>query len=104
MKSILHDEKEGCYVCTHNLVKTPYSDKRTFYVTECHHIFFGVANRRLSEKHGMKVRLCQEHHRGNTGVHNNRVLDLLLKEIAQRKFEETHSRQDFIQVFGKSYL
>ena len=103
MKSILQSEKE-CYVCAHNLVFVPYGNERSNYVIEDHHVFFGTANRKLSEKHGLKVWLCQEHHRGNTGVHNNRVLDLLLKEIAQRKFEETHHRQDFIKIFGKSYL
>ena len=91
MKSIIQDDKQ-CFVCGQ------------YHWLESHHIFFGTANRKLSEKYGLKVWLCHEHHRGNTGVHQDRVLDVAIKKVAQRKFEETHSRLDFINIFGKSYL
>jgi hypothetical protein len=91
MKSIIQDEKR-CYICGQA------------HWIEDHHIFFGTANRKLSEKYGLKVYLCQEHHRGNTGVHNNRELDLKLKRIAQTAFEKNHSREEFISVFGRNYL
>ena len=91
MKSILQKNKE-CYVC------------RTTYQLEEHHIFFGTANRKQSEKCGLKVWLCAEHHRGNSGVHHNRELDLSIKEFAQSEFEKTHSREEFIRIFGKNYL
>lgn len=41
---------------------------------------------------------------GDNGVHFNRRLDLYLKAIAQVKFEQEHTREDFIKTFGKSYL
>lgn len=87
---VLNDE--SCLICgtTHDL--------------HVHHVFFGTANRRKSEKHGMKVYLCREHHTGNSGVHHNKQLDLEVKMWAQGKFEETHSRQHFINIFGKNYL
>lgn len=103
MQSILQTEKE-CYVCANHLVAVDHAKCSRYAGLESHHVFHGTANRKLSEKHGLKVWLCQEHHRGNTGVHNNRVLDLLLQESAQREFEETYSRQEFIKIFGKSYL
>lgn len=107
MNSILQEKKE-CFACASHLVAVDFSKCSRFANLECHHVFFGTANRKLSELYGLKVWLCQEHHRGNSGVHNNRVLDLLLKELAQRKFEEyckcTYNRNDFIQIFGKSYL
>lgn len=90
MKSILQTEKE-CFVC------------KTTYGLEEHHVCFGFA-RKPSEQHGLKVWLCAEHHRGNTGVHQDRELDLSIKRMAQRRFEENHSRELFIQIFGKSYL
>lgn len=31
-------------------------------------------------------------------------LDLKLKEMAQAKFEETHTREEFIRIFGRNYL
>ena len=72
-----------------------------------HHIFHGVSNRKNSEKYGLKVPLCYECHEGKNGVHhnsNNNDADLYLKRIGQAKFEETHTRQEFISIFGKSYL
>lgn len=90
-KPIIQKEKE-CFVCrsTQNLQE--------------HHIFYGTANRRMSEMHGMTVWLCQMHHTGNRGVHFDKALDTKLKEIGQKKFEETHSREEFIKVFGRNYL
>lgn len=91
MKSILQTEKE-CYVC-----------KRTD-VHE-HHIFFGSANRKQSEKYGLKIWLCPPHHNmSDRGIHFDHRFDKAVKQIAQAKFEETHSREEFIQIFGKSWL
>lgn len=70
-----------------------------------HHVF-GGPNRNLSEKYGFKVLLCIKHHTDNKhGVHGeNKNLRVVLKQIAQREFEKNHSREDFINIFGKSYL
>lgn len=38
------------------------------------------------------------------GVHFNPVQDALLKKNAQEKFEETHSHEEFMRLFGKNYL
>ena len=92
MKSIIQDEKQ-CFVCgtTLNL--------------QDHHIIYGTSNRKQSEKYGLKVWLCQEHHTGSTGVHFNRNLDIYLKKLAQEHFEaEYGARNVFRSVFGKSYL
>lgn len=92
MKSIIQDEKE-CFVCgtTLNL--------------QDHHIIYGTANRKNSEKYGLKVWLCQEHHTGGTGVHFNKDLNLHLKKLAQEQFEARFGgKEAFIRVFGKSYL
>jgi hypothetical protein len=40
----------------------------------------------------------------NEGVHFNKKLDLKIKQLAQAKFEETHTREDFRAAFGKSWL
>lgn len=90
-KSILQDEKE-CFIC------------KTTYNLEEHHIF-RAPYRNASERYGLKVWLCQPHHTGNQGVHNgNVIVDKYLKQLAQKKFEEEHSREEFIQKFGRSYL
>ena len=93
MKSVLQDTKE-CYICG-----------RTNCL-EDHHIFFGTANRKRSEKRGLKVWLCNADHRnGFQAVHRNRETDLHLKEMAQTYYEQNiGTREQFIIEFGKSYL
>ena len=92
MKTVLQTNKE-CFVCgtTNNL--------------ESHHVFGGTANRKVSERYGLKVWLCHEHHTGNTGVHFNPELNQQLHEIAQRFYEAHYgTREDFRRDFGKSWL
>lgn len=92
MKSIVQKEY-CCLVCktTRDLHK--------------HHCFFGTANRKKSEKHGLTVWLCSRHHNGSDyGVHFNKQLDKNIKQLAQRKFEETHSREEFMREFGRNWL
>lgn len=74
--------------------------------SECiHHIFGGYGRRSVSEKYGFIVPLTNdEHNMSNYGVHFNRELDLKLKRECQTKFEETHSREEFIRLVGRNYL
>ena len=90
-KSILQDEKE-CYI--------------TGSICDLHehHIYPGK-NRKISEKYGFKVWLRSDwHNMRDYGVHFNKNLDLRLKQECQAKFEETHTREEFIKLIGKSYL
>lgn len=52
----------------------------------------------------MKVWLCARHHTSDYGVHFNKELDLKLKRMGQKKFEEKHTREEFIRLFGRNYL
>lgn len=93
-KSILQNEKK-CYITgqTNNLHR--------------HHIYFGNPYRRISEENGFWVYLAGYlHNQSNEGVHckNGRELDLILKQHCQRKYEETHSREEFLKLIGKSYI
>jgi len=70
-----------------------------------HHVYFGSANRRLSEKWGMVAMLCPDcHQNGPHAVHRCRETDLMIKRKYQRIFEETHTRVLFIGIFGRNYL
>lgn len=93
-KSIVSNERV-CWVCG-----TPYGLHR-------HHIYEGVANRKLSEKYGCWVYLCGKHHNLDTraGVHFNKPLDDRLKKYTQECFEaKLGTREDFRRIFGKSYI
>ena len=93
MKSIIQTERE-CYVCG------------TTQDIHEHHIFEGTANRRQSEKYGMKIFLCGRHHNmSNEGVHFKKELDLKLKQQCQKAWEyQIGTREQFIMLFGRNYL
>lgn len=93
MKSIIQKNKE-CYVCS------------TTYNLHSHHIYFGNPWRKLSERYGMKVYLCWQHHEGTYGVHgkHGHDLDMKLKKKGQEVFEEYYSDLNFKDIFGKNYL
>lgn len=92
-------------------MKSIISNKKTCFVCGCsydihkHHIYYGTANRRLSEKYGCWVYLCGKHHNlSNEGVHFNKNLDTKLKQFCQEKWEEKRTREEFMRVFGRNYL
>ena len=93
MKSILQSEKV-CYLTgsTYNLHR--------------HHIYAG-SRRPISEREGFWVWLTGYYHnQSNAGVHgkDGHELDWKLKQDCQRKYEETHSREEFMWLIGKNYL
>lgn len=92
-KSIISNDTV-CYVC-----KNPMNIHR-------HHIYEGTGRRKLSEKYGCWVYLCARHHNmSNEGVHFNKELDLKLKRICQKKWENKYGPRDkFIRVFGRNYM
>lgn len=91
-KSIVVKDMQHCMICG-----SPY--------IQIHHCFYGTANRKISDRLGLVVPLCQEHHTGNNGVHFDKKLDMLVKTMAQGSFEnQIGSREDFRRLFGRSYL
>ncbi|WP_343247744.1 hypothetical protein [Diplocloster hominis] len=97
--SILHTEDGTCYLCM-----KLNQDFRRYQVLHEHHIF-GGPNRAISEAEGMKVFLCLEHHiSGPAAVHNNHENMLILQQDAQRLYEVTHTRQEFMKLIGRNYL
>lgn len=90
-QSILTGDMESCMVCGK-------------LHPECHHVFFGP-NRKWSDKYGLVVPLCNEHHRGSDiSPHFNREFDLQLKQYAQERFEEEYPELSFREIFGRNYL
>jgi hypothetical protein len=72
--------------------------------TEKHHIF-GGAYRKKSEKFGFTVYLCHFcHNEPPDGVHFNKERRNYLKRIAQKEYEQTHTREEFIAEFSKNFI
>lgn len=88
-KSIMQTEKK-CYV------------SGAEYNLDSHHVMTGTANRKLSEKYGLKVWLRHDIH---MDLHDrNKELEIKLKQDAQRAFEEKYSHQLWMDIFKKNYL
>lgn len=86
-KSIIQDTKR-CYLCGNT------------QFLHNHHIFPG-SRRQLSDRLGLTVYLCARCH---GIVHTDPQTIKRLQVIGQRKYEETHTREDFIRTFGKSFI
>ena len=70
-----------------------------------HEVYYGTANRRISIQNGFCVGLCHgEHNLYTKSVHNDRKMDLELKQLYQKEYEKNHTRDEFIKLIGKSYL
>ena len=67
---------------------------------DCHEIYCG-AKRQVSMKNGFCVPLCRFCH---MQVTNNRLADIRLRVECQRKFEETHTREEFLKLVGRNYI
>ena len=90
--SLMSNEKE-CLFC------------RTTQNLHVHHIYFGSANRKKSDEDGCWCYLCVNHHVGRDGVHTHRSLDLMLKQLCQRQWEQIYGdRAAFIKRYGKSWI
>lgn len=92
--SVFTDDMEHCY-----FTGTPYCHR--------HHIFYGPY-RNKSEEYGFVIPLASQLHEFEPeSVHGNpnQGLDLQLKQMAQKYFEEHYgTREEFIKIFGKNRL
>ena len=71
--------------------------------TARHEIFYGWANRQKAKRLGYWVNLCPTCH-DDVHKYPNDGIDKYLKHKGQIKYEETHSREEFIDEWGRSYL
>ncbi len=100
MKSIMHDKEDGtCYLCM--LLHNDYQRRANL---EEHHVFMGPS-RRNSEKYGLKVYLCNQHHtNGKEAVHVSYEVCRILQSAGQQAFMKKYPDKDFMKIFGKNYL
>lgn len=99
MASILQEKDGTCYLCVK--LDGNYANHTVLHE---HHVY-GGPNRQISEAEGMKVYLCLNHHVvGPAAVHNNHENMRYLQREAQRVYERTHTRAEFMERFGRKYL
>ena len=99
MKSIMHSKEDGtCYLCM--MLHSDYQIRNNL---EEHHVFMGPL-KKLSERYGIKVYLCHDHHTGGKeAVHVNYEVCRLLQAEGQTVFEREYPNKDFRKIFGKNY-
>ena len=79
-----------CYICGKN-------------PTDTHHCLHGAGRRQLAEEDGLYVKLCRGcHDRIHFG--DGHKIDLFLEQEAQEVYEKKHTRQDFMDRYGKNYM
>lgn len=94
---VIQIRDEQCFLCKRN---------RHAGRLEVHHIF-GAYKRKLSDKYGLTITLCEECHRtGEYAVHRNAATMQYLHEYGQRKAmtENGWTAEQFRQIFGKNYI
>lgn len=99
----MHKKNGSCYLC----MKFNNVFEQTDSPLQEHHVVFGSANRKLSEKYGLKVYLCPWHHLATGGpdaVHRNKNTKLYLCKEAQKSFEREYPTLSFREIFGINYL
>lgn len=76
------------------------------YGLDCHHIYFGNPNRRISDENGFWVWLRHDVHMALHGrIHPYSQLDGELKRACQQAFEaQGHTRAEFMRLIGRNYL
>lgn len=91
--------------------------------TAVHHLIMGTANRKLSDKYGLTIPLCDACHNMSEGytvcqIHDNPRAEDLSKMLGQAIWEKNYykdlyyelmrdddeARDRFREIFGRSYL
>lgn len=92
-------DRKRCWLCMSR--NHDYSEKQVLHK---HHAFGGPL-RSMSEEQGFFVWLCPYHHvMGRDAVHNNPAVNRILQQQIQRMYEASHTRREFMQLAGRSYL
>jgi hypothetical protein len=72
----------------------------TTQLLQTHHMLHGNM-RKAADKYGLTCKLCVFCH---TELHDHGLFDRELQQEAQRRFEENHSHEEFMAIFGKNFL
>lgn len=102
-RSIMQGTKE-CFLCRQQAIKAGYYTELSDKGLHRHHVIFGRGYRNLSEKYGLWVYLCYEHHEGPGGVHKNKEINVELRQQAERAFLREHGLSEWMQLFTRNYL
>lgn len=101
-ESIMQKKDGRCWLCMRL-----HKDFTIYPAVHKHHVYFGQGQRDISEESGFTVFLCWRHHLHDGGpeaVHRDHEICRLIQQETQRTFEQTHTRDEFVGLIGRSYL
>ena len=87
-------EKNRYSIFTNDFKHCFYCGRET--KTDLHEVW-GGSNRKRSIKNGFVIPLCRS-------CHSNEKIILELRKTLQKEYEKTHTRQEFIDIIGKSSI
>lgn len=85
--SIITDDLEHCYIC-----KQAKWDL---------HEIFGGSNRQTSMRYGLVIPVCRKCHEM---IPKSKTLTENLYKVAKKELKKHYKTENFVQLFGKSYL
>ena len=91
--SIITKDLKHCYICTKKGMKNILKD-------DFHELLEGK-NRQVSMQYGLVIPICRRCH---DLVTNDKTLQDKLHKVAQKEFKKHYKTENFIQIFGQSYL
>lgn len=95
------EDRRRCWLCMR--IRNDYSEYAAG-VLHKHHVFMGPL-RDVSEAEGFFVWLCPGHHEhSHDAVHRNMTVCRQLQRDTQAAYERTHTRREFVDLIGRSYL
>lgn len=97
---LIQAEKKRYSIIYQDLTKCCVEGCQTPYCGVQKNEVFEGAYRQVSMKHGMVCPLCFLHHKQ---FHEDREFALYYKRMFQDKFVESHSLEEFIEIFKQNY-
>lgn len=87
---------------------TDTNDHKCFYTglptTEVHHIMNGTADRPKADEDGLWIYVTRSAHNWLHNTPSGKAEMKRLKALAQRKYEETHSHEEWMRRYHKNYV
>ena len=93
--------KKECILCRKEAEAAGYYGDLSDKGLHRHHVIFGPGYRSLSEKYGLWVYLCPDHHRK---VHKDKKANVELRQQAEKVFLKDHTIQEWMEIFTRNYL
>lgn len=89
-------------------ILTDTNDQRCFYTRrptkEVHHVMNGTADRPKADEDGLWIYVTRSRHEWLHNTPDGKKEMKRLKALAQKKYEETHTHEEWMRRYHKNYV